>query len=355
MKISLFKLLGAVSTIVSSGVIGVSANSFAGASSYFLYTLQQSDRLAVLDAMQAAGLKTLRIFITEVAQNIKGCTNSAVNDVEVGTPGNWDDTILGMIDTLISEAMPRGIKLIIAPHDRYALGCWQSDVYVSKYNIPTTNCATATNDASIFYTNANAIADYDNRLKHILAHKYTDGTPWSQLSNGIFAFNIENEAMGHMNMADNQWWCHRSGTIRTALGSSSIYVSTGGGADWTDSLNYYNFYCTDIDIIGIHSYDGTSAINSNLPGAINTAKQQGKLLMMEEWGVTGNDATKASGMASQIQALNGYGVPWSLWEVVKPSSTDFETFTDQTQAWSAIKAGAQAANSASGAFSFHNV
>lgn len=72
--------------------------------------------------MQAAGLKTLRIFITEVAQNIKGCANSAVNDVEVGTPGNWDDTILGMIDTLISEAMPRGIKLIIAPHDRYALG-----------------------------------------------------------------------------------------------------------------------------------------------------------------------------------------------------------------------------------------
>jgi mannan endo-1,4-beta-mannosidase len=91
---------------------------------YYLavYTLQTSDRIAVLDAMQAAGLKTLRIFITEVAQNIKGCTNSAVNDVEVGTPGNWDDTILVMIDTLISEAMPRGIKLIIAPHDRYALG-----------------------------------------------------------------------------------------------------------------------------------------------------------------------------------------------------------------------------------------
>lgn len=77
--------------------------------------------------------------------------------------------------------------------------------------------------------------------------------------------------------------------------------------------------------------------------------------MMEEWGVTGNDATKASGMASQIQALNGYGVPWSLWEVVKPSSTDFETFTDQTQAWSTIKSGAKAASSASGAFTFRNL
>ncbi|CAO3673343.1 unnamed protein product [Umbelopsis vinacea] len=343
MKRSLLKTIGAVSALLCSNLTLVSANSFAGASSYFLYTLQPSDRIAVLDAMQAAGLKTLRIFITEVAQNIKGCTNSAVNDVEVGTPGNWDDTILGMIDTLISEAMPRGIKLIIAPHDRYALGCWQSDVYVSKYNIPTTNCATATNDASIFYTNANAIADYDNRLKHILSHKYTDGTPWSQLSNGIFSFNIENEAMGHMTMADNQ------------LGSSSIYVSTGGGADWSDSLNYYNFYCTDIDIISIHSYDGTSAISSNMPGAINTAKQQGKLLMMEEWGVTGDDATKASGMKSQINALNGLGIPWSLWEVVKPSSTDFETFTDDPQAWSAITAGSKAANSASGAFSFRNL
>jgi mannan endo-1,4-beta-mannosidase len=92
-----------------------------------------------------------------------------------------------------------------------------------------------------------------------------------------------------------------------------------------------------------------------MPGAINTAKQQGKLLMMEEWGVTGDDATKASGMKSQINALNGLGIPWSLWEVVKPSSTDFETFTDDPQAWSAITAGSKAANSASGAFSFRNL
>ncbi|KAH8554162.1 glycoside hydrolase family 5 protein [Umbelopsis sp. PMI_123] len=352
MKINDFNVFGAVLAIVCSNLIGVSANSFAGASSYFLYTLQQSDRIAVLDAMQAAGLKTLRIFVTQVAQNIKGCTNSAVNDVEVGTTGNWDDTILQMIDILISEAMPRGIKLIIAPHDRYALGCWQSDVYVAKYNIPPTDCSTAANNASIFYTNTNAIADYDKRLLHILSHKYTDGTPWSQLTDGIFAFNIQNEAMGHMDMVDNQVY---GGVIVLAQSEMHIYVSTGGGAYWSDSLNYYNFYCTDIDIIDIHSYDGTSAINSNMPGAINTANQQGKLLMMEEWGVTGDDSTKASGMTSQINALNGYGVPWSLWEVVKPSSTDFETFTDETQAWSAITTGAKAANRASGAFTFNNL
>jgi mannan endo-1,4-beta-mannosidase len=65
---------------------------------------------------------------------------------------------------------------------RYELGCWQSDVYVSKYNIPTSDCATAPNNASIFYLNADAIADYDKRLDHILSYQYTNGTPWSQLS-----------------------------------------------------------------------------------------------------------------------------------------------------------------------------
>lgn len=85
------------------------------------------------------------------------------------------------------------------------LGCWQSDVYVSKYNIPTTNCATATNDASIFYTNANAIADYDNRLQHILSHKYTDGTPWSQLS--VSKWYYWKEDIGRMLMVYT--WPHR--------------------------------------------------------------------------------------------------------------------------------------------------
>lgn len=44
-------------------------------------------------------------------------------------------------------------------HDRYALGCWSTDAYVAKYNLPTTDCSSGVPDSSIFYTNENAIAD----------------------------------------------------------------------------------------------------------------------------------------------------------------------------------------------------
>lgn len=44
-------------------------------------------------------------------------------------------------------------------HDRYALGCWSTDAYVAKYNLPTTDCSIGVPDSSTFYTNENAIAD----------------------------------------------------------------------------------------------------------------------------------------------------------------------------------------------------
>ena len=54
------------------------------------------------------------------------------------------------------------IKLVIAMHDRYALGCWSTDAYVAKYSLPTTDCSDGVPDSSVFYTNTNAIADVSN-------------------------------------------------------------------------------------------------------------------------------------------------------------------------------------------------
>ena len=34
------------------------------------------------------------------------------------------------------------MKMIIAMHDRYSLGCWSYDAYATKYNIkPTSDCS----------------------------------------------------------------------------------------------------------------------------------------------------------------------------------------------------------------------
>jgi mannan endo-1,4-beta-mannosidase len=47
-----------------------------------------------------------------------------------------------------------------------------------------------------FYEWANATSQFDNRIKHILNHEHsTLGKPWKALSDYIFAFEAENEAM----------------------------------------------------------------------------------------------------------------------------------------------------------------
>jgi mannan endo-1,4-beta-mannosidase len=99
--------------VLSSTQIGVLANNFAGANSYFLYALSSGDRAAVLDAMQSANMKLLRVFITIVAQGTKGSSASAVNDLETNAVGSYDDKILGQIDTLASEAHARGMLVCV--------------------------------------------------------------------------------------------------------------------------------------------------------------------------------------------------------------------------------------------------
>ena len=55
-------------------------NYFIGANSYYLHTIRDGDRYAILDAMQSVGMKTVRIFLTAVMQNNKGSDNPQVND-----------------------------------------------------------------------------------------------------------------------------------------------------------------------------------------------------------------------------------------------------------------------------------
>ena len=47
-----------------------------------------------------------------------------------------------------------------------------------------------------FYTSNDATSKFDNRLVHVLSHTHTTlNKPWKELSEYIFAFEAENEAM----------------------------------------------------------------------------------------------------------------------------------------------------------------
>ncbi|KAK7680329.1 hypothetical protein QCA50_016569 [Cerrena zonata] len=332
------------------------ANDFAGANSYYLYATSQPDRLAVLDAMKSANMKLLRIFITKVDAGTKGSSAAAVNDLETVAVGSYDVNILHQIDQLAMEAHARDIKLVIAMHDRYSLGCWQTDAYVAKYNLPRTNCVDGVPDSTTFYTNANAIKDFDNRLRFILNFQSPNfGVPWHQLSDAIFAFEIQNEGMGHMNQVAPNWWCDRADTIRGVLGSSGIQISTGGGTDLPTSLQSQFFSCQNLQIIALHDYNlDTSYVASHVDAAKPLALQSGKRLLYEEFGANGSN--KQSQIQSITNLLISTGVPWMYWEVTNPGkgATDYEVWTDEPS-WGTLKSQSLVTHQQGGEFGWNEI
>jgi hypothetical protein len=68
----------------------------------------RAERLQVLDAVQAADLKVLRLFISETFDNFKNTGSVYMPDIEPEQVGHFDDTQLAAIDQLMVEAHERG-------------------------------------------------------------------------------------------------------------------------------------------------------------------------------------------------------------------------------------------------------
>ena len=86
-------------------------HNWAGADSFFLYAMSDTDRVAHLSAMHDAGMKVVRIFISGVGRGAKGSSATDVPDLEPETVGVYNDTILERVDQLLYEAVSYGIKL----------------------------------------------------------------------------------------------------------------------------------------------------------------------------------------------------------------------------------------------------
>lgn len=313
-----------------------------GVNSFFMHALQQSDQDEIISNLQAAGIKVVRIFITATGTNSKNSASLNAPDVEaLGKPaGTYDDTILYMIDSLMLRMKRANMKLIIELHDRYALGCWGYDVYVDLYGLPVSkDCGSSTNNPSAFYTNSAAIAQFDERIKHILSHRnqLLGNRTWSTLDDVIQSIGIENESQGHMPMANQEWLCGRAKVVNTILsqsinattnGSVRIPVSSGGGTDFTSSLLESNFQCKYLDIISLHSYSTSpTEFTNNIKRGLYLAEKYAKTVVMEEFGLAGSRIAKATFFKSIISICNKLGVSWLPWEVMKPGNpNDFEFY-----------------------------
>ncbi|TKA50408.1 hypothetical protein B0A53_06263 [Rhodotorula sp. CCFEE 5036] len=308
-----------------------------GVSSYYLFALYDSDRYAVLDAIKSGGFSVVRIFIAGVGANNKGSNSRAVNDVEPNEVGVYDDTILGLVDQLMVDCKERGLKLLIALSDRYALGFWSTDCYATHLNIvqPGSFGAQKVADASKFYTDEWTISMFEKRLAHIMKHSNAlmGGRTWAELESVIFAVEPQNEPQGHMLMASSTWACDRAAYLKSLI-KSNILVSSGGGITTTDSLGSWAVNCDSIDIVSVHDY-GTSAGVTASALASARSNHPDKQIIMGEWGVAG--ANKAQIVAAFVAAFRDQGLSWMYWEVVRPgkAASDFEVWTDEP-AWQAL-------------------
>ncbi|KAJ3782161.1 glycoside hydrolase family 5 protein [Lentinula aff. detonsa] len=283
------------------------ANSFAGASNYYAYALPESDRIALLDGMQAAGMKVLRTWVSGQSAGQKGSDSVAVPDLEANGIGNYDDTILNLIDQLMVDAHARGIKLLIGMYDQNSLQA--GDIYGSTYGVEG------------FYTNADAINAFNQRITHILnIHKNSllDDQPWSELGGYVFGYEAQNEPMifdQSFYLDHLSWICNSALQIRNNVGDTDQLIFTGGGSAASSVQSTFFSSSCAIDVIAVHDYNDD--YDSFMSSAVSQAQTANKKLLVEEWGsLAPSGSARTANLESNVQKINNYKVPWFYWELI---------------------------------------
>ena len=227
--------------------------------------------------------------------------------------GTFQDDVLKALDNTLKIVANNGMKAIISPHDGNLLppsgsstgynGC---DIYCKTYKSSDT-----------FYSSTAAKAAYDRRLAHILNFQSPNfKKPWSQLSSVILGFDLQNEPMiasveKLQNNDPDDWNCGRAGNMKPIINGSGVKILTGGTGGSEYQGHEYNIisktlYCSAIDIITVHGYmSSVGGWSPYIPFLEQTAAVQGKHLLVEEWGVSGNGQ-----FDPEAANFNAYGIPW---------------------------------------------
>ncbi|KAJ3854122.1 glycoside hydrolase family 5 protein [Lentinula lateritia] len=305
---------------------GVSAaNSFAGANNYYAYALPESDRITLLDGMQAAGMKVLRTWVSGQSAGQKKSDSVAVPDLEANGIGNYDDTILNLIDQLMVDAHARGIKLLIGmfnnpSSNNYSTHCISAGMY-DQNSLQAGDIYGRTYGVEGFYTSSVAINAFNQRITHILnIHKNSllDDQPWSELGGYIFGYEAQNEPMifdQSFYLDHLSWICNSALQIRNNVGDTNQLIFTGGGSAASSVQPIFFSSSCAIDVVAVHDYNDD--YDNFMSSAISQAKAAGKKLLVEEWGsLAPSGSARTANIESNVQKINNYKVPWFYWELI---------------------------------------
>ncbi|XMA10362.1 hypothetical protein WAI453_003153 [Rhynchosporium graminicola] len=304
------------------------STSWAGSNSYYLHALHPEEQAAYIKSLKSFGTKVVRLWVTGGSDDCTKSSSTHPVPVYETTIGQYNTGTLDALDSVLSQLHAVGIKAIISPHDANLLppsgsntGYNGIDIYGSTYN-----------SSDDFYASSTAKQQYDNRLASILNYKSPAfGKQWKDLSEVILAFDLQNEPLiaspGKASNNDpDDWLCERASNMKKLIGSSGVKIATGGigGSEYSGhELNIIDkaLNCSAIDILAVHGYmTKASQWAAYIPKLADQGAAQGKLVMVEEWGV-GNDSSYDS-IAKQAAIFNDAGVPWLYWMIIPGKSID---------------------------------
>ncbi|KAI8943030.1 hypothetical protein NX059_001066 [Plenodomus lindquistii] len=365
---------------LSSLTTTLAAKSFSASNLYYAAGLKADQQTVLLDGLQSAGVKVLRVWLdganpsassinkSSEANNIstgqsgetKGTPIESFAGLEGDSPSDWDDDVLNRLDGFMANAHGYGIKLLISIHSYNALE-GNRDFYGKWYG---------TGD---FYKNTDAINYFKRRIEHVMSHvNPVNGKTWAQSSEYIFAFEAQNEAM-HQQQDPNaltSWQCTMAQSIKDNLANNTdILVTTGGGAYLSNSLLTPYFSCPALDILAIHAYGVGDFATAALEPYVQKAKDAGKMLIMQEWGACYTDAlnnncnggnpidegARDANIREWAASIDKAGIPWFYWQILPNADPhqgwDYEVGIGDVN-WEALKEAGVAAGKAEAAWDF---
>lgn len=194
-----------------------------------------------------------------------------------------------------------------------------------------------------FYTNPDALAAYDNRLRYILDYRGATSTQVWKTWDAIAAFDLQNEPFVGFDDAHGvdcrnfyalPWVCDRAKTLRGALGAASpIKIASGGLGGWVGNDCTFMqpaVVCRELDLIAVHDYPGGGSPNV---AAWQSMAGEWQSVFLEEWGqgqFRGEGNTIVN-FAENAARLNAAGCPWMYWQFLPLSNAQQCTYDPRKQ------------------------
>ncbi|KAI8945380.1 beta-1,3-mannanase [Xylaria longipes] len=336
------------------------AASFVGSNLYYAAGLSTDEQDYLFKNLQDSGVKVLRVWLDGQSEDQKATKLSPWPSLEGDSPGSYNDEVLTRLDDIMHRAATQyDIKLMISMHSYNTLKA--NNDYYGKY--------WGTGD---FYTNSDAISDFKKRINHVMSHvNPNNGKKWAESSEYIFAFEAQNEADQPNTHPSTTvpWQCTMAETIKDNLNGNTDILSITGGGGWVDaSLPKDLFSCDALDVLAIHAYGNGDLTVDKLSPYVQMAKDYGKKLIMQEWGVcyystdknqncdSGSvSGNRDSNIKTWADNISKAGIPWMYWQILPNedphSGSDFEVGIDGAN-WDTLKSVASGTSGYTAQFDF---